>query len=234
MLEFLKVYLLKMSFISKLTRKIPDLFPQRSYAQNGEDLVLDRLLGYRNNGFYVDVGAHHPRRFSNTFLFYRRGWCGINIDAMPGSMRAFKRSRPKDINIESGVAREEGVLTYHQFNEPALNTFDALEARVKNNPPYRIIKKINIKVERLDSLLESHLLMGRNIDFLSVDAEGMDEDVLRSNNWEKFRPSFVLAETLRSNLLNLSECPVVSFMLSKNYIPVSKVYDTVIFSERAS
>lgn len=86
----------------------------------------------------------------------------------------------------------------------------------------------------MDSLLESHLLMGRNIDFLSVDAEGMHEDVLHSNNWEKFRPNFVLAETLRSNLFNLSECPVVSFMLTKKYIPVSKVNDTVIFSDRAS
>jgi hypothetical protein len=72
-------------------------FSTRSYAQEGEDLLLARCLAYRDMGFYVDIGAHHPKRFSNTYLFYRRGWCGINIGAMPGSMSQFRRVRPRDI-----------------------------------------------------------------------------------------------------------------------------------------
>jgi len=74
-----------------------------SFAQEGEDRVLYRMFQGRfgRPGFYVDVGAHHPTRFSNTYLFYRMGWRGINLDAMPGSMAAFARARPRDINWRS-------------------------------------------------------------------------------------------------------------------------------------
>lgn len=78
-------------------------FHHKSYSQEGEDMILSRIFGDKKNGFYVDVGAHHPFRFSNTYLFYKRGWLGINIDAMPGSMRLFDRFRKNDINIESAI-----------------------------------------------------------------------------------------------------------------------------------
>lgn len=83
-------------------------FASKSYAQQGEDLILREILNYASTGFYVDVGAHHPFRFSNTYLFYKQGWRGINIDAMPGSMTLFHRFRPRDINIECGVANNGG------------------------------------------------------------------------------------------------------------------------------
>lgn len=83
-------------------------FHTKSYALQGEDLILREFFEYAKNGFYVDVGAHHPFRFSNTYLFYQSGWRGINIDAMPGSMKLFNRFRPKDINIECGVAFNGG------------------------------------------------------------------------------------------------------------------------------
>ena len=116
--------------------------PNRCYGQDGEDLILNRLLDGQMQGFYVDVGAHHPIRFSNTYLFYERGWTGINIDAMPGSMKKFRKLRPRDINVECGVASSSGKLTFHRFNEPALNTFDDVEAANKNKPPYHLIDTV--------------------------------------------------------------------------------------------
>lgn len=83
-------------------------FATKCYSQEGEDLLLSRILGDKKDGFYVDVGAHHPFRFSNTYLLYKQGWRGINIDAMPGSMKLFNRFRPRDINIECGVASGGG------------------------------------------------------------------------------------------------------------------------------
>lgn len=203
--------------------------PRRCYAQDGEDLILDRLLGGAHTGFFVDVGAHHPARFSNTYLFYLRGWRGINIDAQPGSMKRFNRVRPRDINIECGVAAQAGRLTYHRFNEPALNTFDAAEAQRKNTAPYHLIDTLPIDVHRLDALLERHLPPGQAIDFMSVDVEGKDEEVLRSNDWDRFRPRFVLAETLRTDMLRLHDCPVVQLMQQVGYKPVSKAYNTTFF-----
>lgn len=208
----------------------PALKPNLCFGQDGEDLILDRLLDRQAKGFYVDVGAHHPARFSNTYLFYQRGWRGINIDAMPGSMRAFKRLRPRDINIEAGVAGVADQLAYFQFNEPALNTFDADEAQHKNKPPYRLLNTTNVQVERLDRILDQHMPPGQLIDFMSVDVEGKDYEVLRSNDWQRYRPRFVLAETLRTDLLKLRDCPVTDFLITVGYRPIAKAYNTSFFS----
>jgi FkbM family methyltransferase len=217
------------SILRRLLHQDPDMQPNLCYGQDGEDLILDRLLERQVLGFYVDVGAHHPMRFSNTYLFYRKGWHGINIDAQPGGMRLFQRYRPRDTNIESGVGLEPGYLPYFQFNEPALNTFDPNEAALKDRPPYHLVQTVQVQVERLDALLEKHLPSGQVIDFLSVDVEGRDLDVLRSNNWERFRPRYILAETLRADILHLMECPVVQFLASVGYKPVAKAYNTTFF-----
>jgi len=218
------------SLFNRLLMRDPEMQPNYCYGQDGEDLILNRLLNGQSYGFYVDIGAHHPLRFSNTYLFYKRGWNGINIDAMPGSMRKFDKVRPRDTNVECGVAINAGKLMYYCFDEPALNTFDAEEAARKNAPPYQLIDQVEVLVERLDVLLSRHLLPGQQIDFLSVDVEGKDEEVLRSNDWNRYRPRFILAETLRTDMLRLADCPVVQFLRSVGYTPVSKAYNTSFFA----
>ncbi len=177
----------------------------------------------------MDVGAHHPVRFSNTYLLYQRGWRGINIDAMPGSMRAFQKVRPRDINIECGVAGKAGLLTYYRFNEPALNTFDPVEAKLKDKPPYHMLDKVEVTVEPLAALLERHMPKEQPIDVLSVDVEGHDREVLASNDWQRYRPRFILAETLRTDLRHLADCPVVAFLQGVGYKPIAKAYNTSFF-----
>lgn len=208
----------------------PDFASRLCYSQDGEDLVLDRLLEGQQVGFFVDVGAHHPMRFSNTYLFYRRGWRGINIDAEPGSMRLFNKYRRDDTNIECGVGVQSGRLPYWRFNEPALNTFDEAEAMLKNSPPYRLIELVDVAVRRLDDLLKEHLRPGRTIDFLTIDVEGKDREVLESNDWDLYRPRLILAETLRTDMLSLSICPVVQFLSKQGYMPVAKTYNTTFFA----
>jgi len=206
-----------------------DFQPLRSFGQNGEDLILDRMLEKEEAGFYVDVGAHHPVRFSNTYLFYRRGWRGINIDAQPGSMRLFRKHRPRDINIECGVAARAGTLSYFRFNEPALNTFDESEAKLKDVAPYRIIDRVEVGVRPLGDLLAEFLPAGQAIDFMTVDVEGLDAEVLGSNDWNRFRPRIVLAETLRTDILAIASCPTVRLLCEVGYKPVAKAYDTTFF-----
>src|ERR1700726_1466588 len=87
-----------------------DPFVNLAYSQDGEDMILRRLFERQKSGFYVDVGAHHPYRFSNTCYFYRRGWRGINIDPNPEAIAAFRRDRPHDINVCVGVSEEAGEL----------------------------------------------------------------------------------------------------------------------------
>src|SRR5271166_7015278 len=87
-----------------------DPFVNLAYSQDGEDMILRRLLAGQKSGFYVDVGAHHPYRFSNTCYFYRQGWRGINVDTNPDAIEAFRRDRPSDINVCVGVSDTAGEL----------------------------------------------------------------------------------------------------------------------------
>jgi hypothetical protein len=141
-------------------------YATKSYAQEGEDLLLARIFEELSigTGIFVDIGAHHPKRFSNTYYFYRRGWRGINVDPLPGSKRMFERLRPRDITVECGVGAESGVLEYFSFNDPALNTFSAVEAKKKDVPPFRLVDRLHIPVVTLGSLLDEYLPEGARID----------------------------------------------------------------------
>jgi FkbM family methyltransferase len=164
-----------------------------SFSQSGEDMVLRNLLRDKKNGFFVDVGAHHPIRFSNTFYFYLRGWKGINIDPVPGIMDLFNKMRPEDINLEIAVG-ENGISEFYIFEEGCYNTFDAEIAEViikeKISP---LQEKVQLPKYRLDEILEKYT-SSKKIDFLSIDAEGLDVEILSTNNWKKFRPIYVCAE----------------------------------------
>jgi FkbM family methyltransferase len=190
-----------------------------SYSQEGEDRIAAALLGLnepREPGFYVDVGAHHPERYSNTFLFYSQGWNGINIDAMPGSMRGFQVERPRDINIEAAISDETSVLTFYEFNEPALNGFSKELAIARNEyRTWRLIRESEIKTKPLRDLLGEHLPKGRAIDFMSVDVEGLDLRVLKSNDWQKYRPAVVMVEDGEAD--DPGSSSIVGHMLKNGY-----------------
>ncbi|WP_197910387.1 FkbM family methyltransferase [Desulfosarcina ovata] len=212
-----------------------DQWCTRSWSQEGEDMVLRRIFEKKKNGFYVDVGAHHPKRFSNTYALYQRGWSGINIDAMPGSMRLFRKWRPKDINLELGIGKIAGSFDYYIFNEPALNGFSSQlsEDRARKDNPYYIKDVIEVDIFPLRDVLDKHV-DGKSIDFLSVDVEGLDLEVLKSNDWSKYRPRYVLAEMLASSLNDIVTDPVVQFMNECGYVIYAKQVNTVFFRNKDS
>lgn len=203
----------------------------RSYAQEGEDLVLQRLFETRGPGIFVDVGAHHPHRFSNTFLLYQRGWRGINIDARPGGMAAFARHRPQDINLELGVSAEPGRLEFHVFEEPALNTFDASLAQQRLDQGWRLQGKRVVECQPLASILARELprLGASGIDLLTIDVEGLDLQVLRSSDWQRYRPAAVVVEVLESDLGGLLQSQTSGFLHSVGYRPMAKLVNSAIF-----
>lgn len=202
-----------------------------SYSQEGEDLVLARILSELGStaGFFVDIGAHHPTRYSNTYYFYRRGWRGINVDALPGTQKMFQRTRPRDITIECGVGSHEGILKYFAFNEPALNTFSEQEARRKESPQYRIIDTLQIPVTTLRQILDDHLPSGVQIDFMTIDAEGFDHEIVSSNDWNIYRPRVVLVELLNTDIQGLGEHPTARILYQNNYRALAKTFNTFFF-----
>jgi FkbM family methyltransferase len=230
--------ILKSIFPKSITDKIIDFnsnyldcYALKSYSLEGEDIILRRIFEEKKKGFYVDVGAHHPKLFSNTYFFYKKGWSGINIDAMPGSMSLFKRWRPRDINLEVAIANEKQKLKFYIFNEPALNSFDQKLSQQRNSGPYHIVREQLFQTIPLAEILDKYLPDKQKIDFLSVDVEGWDLDVLQSNNWERFRPKYVLVECLDANLESIQKNAIYKFLREKHYDFFAKTIYTLFFSD---
>lgn len=202
-----------------------------SFSQDGEDGILERLFERQATGFYVDVGAHHPQRFSNTYRLYLRGWSGINIDPLPGSKARFDALRNRDINLEIGISDVPGLLTYFSFQEPALNTFSP---EIASSISSRLLAKEKIHVSRLSDVLSRHLPDGQQIDFLSIDVEGLDLQVLKSNDWDCFRPKYVLAEALgMRDVHEVTETQLHGFMRSIGYSFFAKTVHTLFYVDCA-
>lgn len=216
--------------IKKELGKLPP-YSNLSYSQEGEDLLLQRIFDNKTDGFFVDVGAHHPTRFSNTYLFYLKGWRGINIDAMPGSMKVFDKVRPEDINIECPISDKVEELIYYIFNEPALNTFSETEAQKKNGlNRYKIIEKKRLLTNTLSNILTRHLKGKQKIDFLTIDVEGLDLRVLKSIDWDNCKPTVILVEDLTHDLeIIFEKGSTKQYLQTKGYKLFAKTVNTLFF-----
>ncbi|HYW18720.1 MAG TPA: FkbM family methyltransferase [Nodularia sp. (in: cyanobacteria)] len=208
-------------------------FHKISWSQDGEDMLVAELFDGRAKGFYVDVGAHHPQRFSNTYYFYLlRQWKGINIDAMPGSMNIFNVLRPRDINLEIPISDQSEVLTYYQFNEPGLNSFclPVSQELATTRSKYNIVAETQLQTQTLAEVLDKHLPPEQTIDLLNIDVEGFDYQVLTSNNWDKYKPKVILIEDLElTSLKNMHNSKICLFLEEKGYILLAKTMRTLIF-----
>lgn len=206
---------------------------QRTWSQEGEDMILRRILSKRV-GFYVDIGAHHPYRYSNTYYLHQRGWSGINVDALPEAIRLFNRARPHDINVNVGISARGGLMQYFQFNDPAFNTFDEeLAHHVHESVVHaRLLRSVKLETLPLVKLLDSKLPNGASIDLMNVDVEGMDMEVLESNDWDRYRPGVLLVEVQWKTLDEILDTSLYRYVSSQDYSLYAKCVNTVIFKDK--
>lgn len=197
------------------------------FSQEGEDLILEEYFQGVNKGFYIDIGAYHPIRYSNTYKFYLKGWHGINIDARPGSMQIFKKVRPKDINLEIAIGNRSECLKYYMFDEPALNSFSKEISEERDRDfHFNILKTVDINLERLEVILDNFLPENTEIHFLSIDVEGLDYEVLLSNNFNKYRPKMILVETSVISEGLAFDSEINLFLNENGYSLVAKTFRT--------
>ena len=221
--------------LKKYEEKYPHMKP--SFSQEGEDILLERIFSSLTNGFYVDVGAHHPQRFSNTYKFYLKGWTGINIEPTPGGIDPFLTYRPRDINLSMGISDSSGPLKFYVFKEGALNTFseETVQKLIKTTD-YRPSLTIDVPMKRLDEVLETHLpkISAKNtkITFMTIDTEGFEMPVLKSNDWTRFCPSVILIEDRDFDLLNPMNSEVHRFLAEKEYLLFAKTHNTLFYRQR--
>lgn len=167
-----------------------------SYAQNFEDVLLNRLFPPDYRGFYVDVGASHPTTGSVTaHFYYNRGWCGVNVEPSC-SYEHLVRGRPRDVNLQLAISNQPGSATFHEFPEaPGLSSFrqdiaDISIARLG----LRCVRR-PVAVATLAQVCRDHVR--RPIDFLSIDVEGHERAVLEGADFREFRPRVVVIEATR-------------------------------------
>lgn len=164
-----------------------------SYSQNAEDIRLWRVFRKKAEGFYVDVGAGDPVRDSVTKSFYDAGWSGMNIE--PGPLYAeLAHARPRDINLELAVAAQEGEADFWISSpDSGFSGFERLPDELV--PDGFSFARRRIRCARLDALIAEHAF-GRAIDFLKVDVEGAEREVLSSFDPETIRPTVILVESI--------------------------------------
>lgn len=221
----LKIYGWK-RFISYSLSEIKYKFQQfikDSYSQKGEDLIIDKILGFKNEGFYVDVGAYDPDRFNNTKRFYKREWRGINIEPAIRNYKKFVKDRKKDINLNIGIGTKEGKMDFYNFIPDTLSTFSKAEVENYVKQGYKLTEVKKVKLATLKNILLRYC-QNREIDFISIDTEGFDLEVLQSNDWSRFRPKLVCIESIRHSMDNhsIKKINVHDFLINIGY---KKVYD---------
>lgn len=223
--------IIKRVFLNKNKTKstTEEVFFNKAYSQEGEDILLSRIFEGKKNGFYLDIGAHHPKRFSNTYLLYQQGWTGINIDPIPGVKNKFEEERPKDINLEIAIGEQEIVLNYFNFKEKALNTFSEELANQYKEEGWELNNIILIKTYPLSEILDQYLPTNKTIDFFSIDVEGFELKVLKSNNWNKYKPKIILIEILDCKVEDLYKTDVAKFLVAQGYVFFAKTVNTFFF-----
>lgn len=165
-----------------------------SYSQFGEDLWLNTYFKGKTKGFYLDIGAYDPFRFSNTMHFYKKGWRGISVEPNSERFRLFPVHRPEDINLNMGIGVKNGKMIFYRIDPPTLSTFSKFQAEVYVKQGFRITGKVQVNVFPLKELCSLYVKK-RIIDFMSIDVEGTELEVLKSNDWKRFRPRIICIES---------------------------------------
>ncbi len=197
-------------------------YSKQSFSISNVDLIIERIFKENNKGVYVDVGCNHPIKYNNTYLLYKKGWKGLNIDLDQESINQFNKLRKRDTNIQALITEEDNeekdLFFYHERS--AINTISKDLANKRNNK-YKEIKKI--KGISLNSIIENSKFKDSKIDLLSIDIENYEYEALKNFNFKKYKIDVIVTEITDTKIENLE-----LYNLSLEYILNSNLYKLLI------
>ncbi|MDB3903419.1 FkbM family methyltransferase [Candidatus Pelagibacter sp.] len=217
-------------FFQKLKK---DKYIKKSYSGGAIDLIVDYHFRDKKKGIYIDVGAYHPFKSSNTYKLFSRGWCGINIDLDYQTIDIFNHFRSNDENIcaaISDIAAEKKLFFHH--NRSTINTLEAkLGHRAKE------IKRL--KTTTLNNILENSKFKNSELDFLSIDVEGHEFNVIKGLDLEKYPikiivieyqdPKMKKVEFYNQDIERTTQSDIYKYMKSKNYVLINWLHSDLVF-----
>lgn len=207
--------------------KYRGIFFKKQYSKNGEDQYLKKIFKNKKKGIYLDVGAYHPYRASNTCLLYKKGWSGINIDISKESIDLFNIARPNDINLNIAIGDKNKVQTfYYKKQRHPMNT---LNKEFAENYFYK--KKTRIKKSKIMTRTFNYLFNDlKNIDLLDIDVEGNEYEVIKKINFKKISFKIILIERTHFNKKTINNNKKINqLLLKENYKYVKSFGETNIY-----
>ena len=224
---YLELNLLHKKFLSK----------KEYFSFSGVDIILEKIFKNQDKGIYIDVGCQHPIKNNNTYLLYKKGWEGINVDLDKDNIDLFNASRSKDNNFNKALSSDvNDVDLYFYHKKSPINTINKRTSEFQKAKVSSIKK---IKTDTLDNIILNTKYKNSSFDLLSIDVEGHELEVLKGFNLVKFSPNVIVVEYLDLNvskleIKNLSiedilDTEIYKYLISKNYILVNSIYSDLVF-----
>ncbi|MBT6005058.1 MAG: FkbM family methyltransferase [Prolixibacteraceae bacterium] len=193
----------------------------KSYSQCGEDLLINYIFQLRGvtHPTYIDIGANHPFYINNTAIFYEKGCRGINIEANPNLIEKFIESRPEDINLNIGIGAQESLLDFYLINDPTLSSFSKEECeKFIATGKYHITNTIKVKLTTIQKILDEYN-NGIFPDFLTIDAEGMDLEILKTIDYVNNAPKVICVEAADYSPIGAGarRTELINFLVTNRY-----------------
>tara|TARA_B100001540_G_C15774951_1_gene628218 strand:+ start:42 stop:731 length:690 start_codon:yes stop_codon:yes gene_type:complete len=225
--------------INYLKKIYYEKYSKKSYSLSNVDLVIERIFKKKKKGIFIDVGCNHPIKYNNTYLLYKKGWSGINIDLDQESIKQFDELRTRDLNIQTLVTsydnEEKDLFFYH--NRSAINTISKELVESRNNN-FQEIKKI--KGKSLNSIIENSKFKVSKIDLLTIDIENYEYEALKNFNFNKFDIDIIVTEitdinikdleTYNLSLENITKSNLYKLLINNNYKLINWVNADLIFA----
>jgi hypothetical protein len=214
-------------------------YVKKSYSISGVDLVIDRIFRNKKKGVYIDIGCNHPIKYNNTYLLYKRGWNGINVDLDKKSIQEFNKLRRNDTNIQaliSDKAELKNIYFYHERS--AINTISKELANYRKKK-YKLIKGVSVT---LNSIIQNSPYKNKKIDFLSIDVENHEFHVLKTFDFKKYKIDIIVCEntdlsqnnleTQDQNLKNIFKSKLYKLLVANHYKLINLVNSDLVFHRK--